>query len=137
MGASVPRSYRALTNITLGLALHCKRVAYNAGWLESLNLSNVTLSATPITAVHPHGLLTSDGVVHDFDIIVWATGFDVSGTGVGLNHGVKGEEGRDLSEMWEEMKGAQAFLAVAVAKVSFLLSLRHPKMRSDLESNNG
>jgi cation diffusion facilitator CzcD-associated flavoprotein CzcO len=100
-------------------ALHCKRVAYNAQWLESLHLPNVHLTATPITAVTPKGLLTKDGVEHEFDVIVWATGFDVSRTGVGLNEDVKGEEeGKDLKKVWEEKEGAEAFLSVAVPKVS-------------------
>lgn len=93
-------------------------MAYNAQWLESLHLPNVHLTATPITAVTPKGLLTKDGVEHELDVIVWATGFDVSRTGVGLNQDVKGEEeGKDLKQVWEEKEGAEAFLSVAVPKV--------------------
>lgn len=94
--------------------MHCKRVAYNAGWLESLHLPNVDLTSSPILSVTPTGLLTGDGKSHEFDILVWATGFDVSRTGVGLNHGVVGEQGVSLFEVWEAMKGAEAYLAVAV-----------------------
>ncbi|KAM0751702.1 FAD/NAD(P)-binding domain-containing protein [Meredithblackwellia eburnea MCA 4105] len=96
--------------------LHCKRVAYNQGWLESLHKPNVDLIAKPITSVSPTGLVTDDGVNHPFDVIVWATGFDVSGTGVGLNHGVYGEEGIELRKLWEEAEGSYAYLAIGVPK---------------------
>lgn len=92
--------------------MHCKRVAYNAGWLEALHLPNVHLTADPITAVTSTGLVTKSGASHDFDIIVWATGFDVSATGVGLNHGVYGLDGKELRELWEDNEGAFAYLGV-------------------------
>lgn len=56
-------------------------------------------------------------------MIVWATGFDVSGTGVGINEGVVGEDGRELRAVWEEKEGAEGYLAVAVPKVRSSLSL--------------
>lgn len=61
--------------------------------------------------------MTADGVSHEFDVIVWATGFDVSRTGVGLNHGVHGEDGVELRAEWEKKEGAEAYLAVAIPKV--------------------
>ena len=67
------RNLRFLLNILLRLsALHCKRVAYDAGWLESFHLPNVHLLATPIVSVEEAGLRTSDGKLHEFDIIMWA-----------------------------------------------------------------
>lgn len=92
--------------------MHCKRVAYNAGWLEALHRPNVHLTADPITAVSPTGLITKSGTNYEFDVIVWATGFDVSATGVGLNHGVYGLDGKELRELWEDNEGAFAYLGV-------------------------
>ncbi|KAI5479419.1 monooxygenase [Pseudohyphozyma bogoriensis] len=111
---TAPKEYHHL--LTPHYPLHCKRVAYNAGWLESLHRPNVHLVGDAITAVTPDGLKTSDGTEHPFDVIVWATGFEVSTTGVGLNHGVYGEEGKELREVWEEQQGAEAYLAVSVPK---------------------
>ncbi|GAA5973011.1 hypothetical protein JCM11641_000362 [Rhodosporidiobolus odoratus] len=97
--------------------MHCKRVAYDAGWLASLRQANVDLTSSPITTVTSTGLSTADGRSYDFDVIVWATGFEVSETGVGLNHGVYGEDGRELREVWKDVKGAFGYLGVAPPRV--------------------
>ncbi|GAA6061463.1 hypothetical protein JCM10212_005666 [Sporobolomyces blumeae] len=97
--------------------MHCKRVAYNAGWLESLNRPNVHLTSTPISSVTDSGLVLSSGEAYEFDCIVWATGFEVSETGVGLNHGVHGEGGEELSQVWRERDGAYGYLGIAPPKV--------------------
>lgn len=54
-------------------------------------------------------------------MIVWATGFDVGRTGVGLNKGVVGEGEKDLAKVWEEKEGAEAYLSVAVPEVRYSL----------------
>ena len=53
--------------------LGCKRVAFDAGWLESLHRPNVDLVNHPIVQVTPRGLVTSDGVEKEFDVIIFAT----------------------------------------------------------------
>ncbi|GAA6004417.1 flavin-containing monooxygenase [Rhodotorula paludigena] len=97
--------------------MHCKRVAYDAGWLASLNRPNVELIADPIVAVDETGIITKSGRHVEVDCIAWATGFEVSETGVGLNKGVYGEDGRELREVWKERKGAYGYLGVAVPGV--------------------
>jgi len=97
--------------------MHCKRVAYDAGWLEALNLPNVHLTSTPIASLDETGLTTSDGKHYEFDYICWATGFEVAETGVGLNHGVKGEDGRELRQIWKEKDGGYGYLGVAAPKI--------------------
>lgn len=74
--------------------MHCKRVAYDAGWAASLHRPNVDLTSSPIVAVDETGLITADGKHYAVDCIAWATGFEVSETGVGLNKDVYGEEAR-------------------------------------------
>lgn len=97
--------------------MHCKRVAFNAGWLEALNLPNVHLTASPITAIDEKGLSTADGKHYEVDFICWATGFEVTETGVGLNHGVKGEDGQELSQVWKAKGGGYGYLGIAPPKV--------------------
>jgi cation diffusion facilitator CzcD-associated flavoprotein CzcO len=53
--------------------LGCKRVAFDAGWLESLHRPNVDLVSHPIVQVTPRGLVTSHGVEKEFDVIIFAT----------------------------------------------------------------
>ncbi|GAA5977977.1 hypothetical protein JCM5350_006287 [Sporobolomyces pararoseus] len=95
----------------------CKRVAYDAGWLASFRRDNVELVSSPIVRVTESGLVTADGQVHELDVIAWATGFEVSDTGVGLNHKVFGLGGKELSEIWKEAGGAYGYLGVAVPEV--------------------
>ena len=97
--------------------MHCKRVAYDGGWLASLNKPNVSPTAPPITRVTPTGLETADGKQYDVDIIVWATGFEVSETGVGLNHNVFGEDGKELRATWKERQGAFGYRGIAAPNV--------------------
>lgn len=79
------------------------------------------LVADPLVGVTETGLVTKNGSKFNLDIIVWATGFEVSETGVGLNHGVYGEDGKELRQTWKERKGAYGYLGVAVPAVRFLL----------------
>ena len=95
----------------------CKRVAYDAGWLASFQRENVELISSPIVRVSERGLVTADGQEHELDVIAWATGFEVSDTGVGLNHNVFGEGGRELKQIWAEAGGAYGYLGVAVPNV--------------------
>ena len=57
------------------------------------------------------GIRTSDGVEHQLDCIVFATGFDVSKSGTPFP--VKGLEGRRLDQEWQG--GAQAYKSINVA----------------------
>ena len=72
------------------------------------NVSLVSLRETPIVRVTETGIETADGL-QDFDIIVWATGFDF-GTGALLRMGVRGRGGLALEDHWAD--GPSTFLGV-------------------------
>ncbi|GAA6049433.1 hypothetical protein NBRC10513_005842 [Rhodotorula toruloides] len=115
--------------------MHCKRVAYDAGWLASLNKPNVSLISDPIVAVDETGLLTSTGQHIEVDYIAWATGFEVSETGVGLNHSVFGEDGKEVRETWKENNGAYGYLGVAVPRVPNYFTVLGPNAISQSWGN--
>jgi cation diffusion facilitator CzcD-associated flavoprotein CzcO len=80
-----------------------KRPPYVTDYYEAFNRPNVSLvdlNETPITAVTENGLETADGV-REFDIIVWATGFDF-GTGALNRLGVRGVGRLPLEEYWAD-----------------------------------
>lgn len=104
----------------IATALDCKRVGYDAGWLASFRRSNVELVSSAITAVTENGIETENGKFYDVDIIIWATGFHVTDTGVGLSHGVYGEDGIELSEKYKARGGAYGFLGVGLPEVTLL-----------------
>ena len=80
-----------------------KRPPYVTDYYEAFNRPNVSLvdlNETPITAVTETGLETADGL-REFDIIVWATGFDF-GTGALNRLGVRGRDRLPLEEYWAD-----------------------------------
>jgi cation diffusion facilitator CzcD-associated flavoprotein CzcO len=80
-----------------------KRPPFVTGYYEAYNRPNVSLidlKETPITAVTETGIETAAGP-REFDIIVWATGFDF-GTGALNRLGVRGTDGLPLKEYWAD-----------------------------------
>ncbi|ALJ21937.1 flavin-containing monooxygenase [Microbacterium sp. No. 7] len=80
-----------------------KRPPFVADYYESFNkpaASLISLKETPIVRVDATGIQTTERH-RDYDIIVYATGFDF-GTGALTRMGVRGREGLDLSTDWED-----------------------------------
>jgi cation diffusion facilitator CzcD-associated flavoprotein CzcO len=91
-----------------------KRPPFVNGYYEAFNEPNVSLvdlKETPILRITAHGIETADGV-RDFDIIVWATGFDF-GTGALLRMGIRGRDGVALADAWAD--GPRTFLGIQAA----------------------
>jgi cation diffusion facilitator CzcD-associated flavoprotein CzcO len=72
------------------------------------NVSLVDLKETPIVRVTESGIETTDGR-REFDIIVWATGFDF-GTGALARLGIRGRGGQALNDYWAD--GPKTFLGI-------------------------
>jgi 4-hydroxyacetophenone monooxygenase len=70
----------------------------NGSWLRTLQRNNVELVRTRIERVTPSGIVTEDGVTHDVDVIVYATGF--RHTDVLWPLKIVGRDGIDLHGMW-------------------------------------
>jgi cation diffusion facilitator CzcD-associated flavoprotein CzcO len=88
-----------------------KRPPFVAGYYEAFNRGNVSLvdvRETPISRITATGIETTDGT-RDFDLIVWATGFDF-GTGALARMGIQGRGGVPLTDYWAD--GPLTFLGV-------------------------
>jgi cation diffusion facilitator CzcD-associated flavoprotein CzcO len=88
-----------------------KRPPFVNGYFETFNRPNVSLvdlRETPIVRITPTGIETTDGL-REFDIIVWATGFDF-GTGALARMGIRGRDGVALFDHWAD--GPRTFLGV-------------------------
>lgn len=70
----------------------------NGSWLSTLKRDNVELVRTPIERITPTGVVTADGMEHDVDIIVYATGFRA--TDVLFPMTITGRDGADLHTEW-------------------------------------
>ncbi|KAK7464834.1 hypothetical protein VKT23_006040 [Stygiomarasmius scandens] len=92
-----------------------KRSSLEQSYYEVYNLPHVSLtdtSANPIEEITPTGIRTADGVHHDLDIIVMATGFDGL-TGSFTNIDIRGTDGTTIKEKWA--KGCHTNLGMSVA----------------------
>ncbi|KAI9873195.1 MAG: hypothetical protein M1823_007982, partial [Watsoniomyces obsoletus] len=56
----------------------CRRLTPGDGYLEALVKENVTTVHDEIVKITPEGLIDQKGQLHEVDVIVCATGFDVS-----------------------------------------------------------
>jgi cation diffusion facilitator CzcD-associated flavoprotein CzcO len=88
-----------------------KRPPFISGYYEAFNRPNVSLvdlKKTPMVRITPEGIETTEGL-QEFDIIVWATGFDF-GTGALSRMDIRGRGGLALADHWAE--GPRTFLGV-------------------------
>ncbi|MBW2942198.1 flavin-containing monooxygenase [Zhongshania aquimaris] len=88
----------------------CKRIIYSPDFYDVIQRENVDVFVGGGFEVVPNGIKTEDGRVHEFDVIVLATGFQTDKFVRPIN--VVGENGISLDEVWNE--GPTAYLAVAV-----------------------
>ncbi|EFY97811.1 flavin-binding monooxygenase [Metarhizium robertsii] len=94
--------------------LFARRPVSNDGYYETFNRKNVSivdLKEHPIKAITPDGILTADGMVHELDVVVFATGFDaVEGNIMRVN--ITGRDAMVLNDAWAT--GPKAYLGTFV-----------------------
>lgn len=91
----------------------------NGTWLTTLRRDDVELVRTPIERITPHGVVTADGVTHDVDVIVYATGFRA--TEVLYPMTITGRDGVDLRTSWGERPSAYLGITVPAFPNFFML----------------
>lgn len=89
----------------------CKRLLMTSDYYPALQKPNCTLVTWPIATLSPKGIRTVEGIEHQFDAIVFATGFDVSNTGTPIP--ITGRDSRVLADEWSA--GAKAYKSIAVS----------------------
>ncbi|KAM5344099.1 hypothetical protein ACJ41O_012636 [Fusarium nematophilum] len=92
--------------------LGCRRITPGPGYLESFLKPNCHLTDSPITKVTEKGVCTADGQEYECDVIVCATGFDVS---FRPRYPIVGLNGVDLREKWKE--DPESYISVAVPEM--------------------
>ena len=66
------------TKLTPRWEVGCRRATPGPGYLEAFTKDHVELVMDGIQGIEPKGIRTIDGQLREFDVIVCATGFDVS-----------------------------------------------------------
>ena len=82
----------------------------NGSWAAALHRDNVTLTTDRIERIVPEGIVTDDGTLHEFDVIIFGTGFQPSRFLTPMK--VVGRGGVDLHGHWDGE--ARAYLGVSV-----------------------
>jgi 4-hydroxyacetophenone monooxygenase len=112
-----------LAKVTPDYIVGGKRMLRDNGvWAESLKKPQSTLTTDGIERMSPEGIITKDGVLHEVDIIVYATGFQASEFLEPLK--ITGVNGRDLHEYWGG--DAKAFAGLTVPHFPNLFIITGP-----------
>ncbi|MCD9623649.1 flavin-containing monooxygenase [Rhabdothermincola salaria] len=102
-----------------------KRLCLDTDYYATYNRPNVELvdlRETPIEAIVPQGVRTTDRV-HELDVLVFATGFDAM-TGALLAPEIRGRDGVSLREKWAS--GPRTYLGLATAGFPNLFMVTGP-----------
>jgi len=106
-----PETARKLTPTDL----YAKRPLCDSGYYATFNRDNVELVSvkeTPILELTPKGIRTSDGVEHELDVLIFATGFDaVDGNYTRMD--IRGRGGETIQDHWKE--GPTSYLGITTA----------------------
>jgi cation diffusion facilitator CzcD-associated flavoprotein CzcO len=78
----------------------CKRLTPSNEYLPAIASPKTRLVTSGIERMVPEGIVTSDGVTHELDVIILATGFRV--TDNTFPELVVGKDGRTLRQTWDE-----------------------------------
>lgn len=91
-------------------AVGCRRLTPGNGFLESLTSENAEVISTGIERITEKGIVTTDGVEHEVDALICATGFDVS---LCPRFPFIDRKGVDLREKWTQVM-PEAYLSLVV-----------------------
>lgn len=101
----------------------CKRILYSTNYYQALARPEAEVITDRITRITPRGIVTENGVEHDADVIVYATGFHVTDSYTYVD--VEGPGGEDLVDRWNA-EGVAAHRGVTVAGMPNLFFLLGP-----------
>ncbi|OUR89083.1 hypothetical protein A9Q81_22450 [Gammaproteobacteria bacterium 42_54_T18] len=101
--------------LTPNYGFGCKRPAVSNEYLKTFNRNNVDLVTDGISEITEKGLKTADGVEHELDVIILATGFKTLELGNAPSFEVIGLEGTELGQFWHDNR-YQAYYGVSVPK---------------------
>jgi len=108
--------------LTPDYPIGCKRILFADDYYPALMRPNVSLITEPIARMTPTGIATQDGRMHDFDVVVYATGFETTGWHWSVD--VVGRGGVHLKDAWQDMP--QAYLGITAAQFPNLFMLYGP-----------
>lgn len=100
----------------------CKRLIFSPDYYEAIQRSNAHLVRSDIESIEEHGIRTRDGVLHECDVIAFATGFRADQFMRPMQ--VIGIDGVDLNSLWA--KRPSAYLSVTMPYMPNFFMLNGP-----------
>ncbi|MEO0713219.1 MAG: NAD(P)/FAD-dependent oxidoreductase [Pseudomonadota bacterium] len=108
--------------LTPDYPIGCRRILYCDDYYPCLKEDHVSLVTDGIERIVPEGVVTADGATHDFDIIVYATGFETTEWKWSLD--MVGQDGLHLNDAWSPTP--EAYLGITVSGFPNLFVLYGP-----------
>ncbi|KAJ3900726.1 cyclohexanone monooxygenase [Lentinula edodes] len=111
-----------------------RRPSLEQRYFEVYSQPNVTLvdvNKAAIEEIVPNGLRTSDGTVHELDILVFATGFDMITGGI-TSIDIRGQDGLSIKEKWAN--GVKSYLGLASATYPNMFWIYGPQSPAGLSN---
>ena len=100
-----------------------KRMLMDNGWYRTVTKPNVELVNSHIARIDGREVETQDGMRHELDVLIIATGFDAVNFLSSID--VYGRNGRNLRAKWDET-GAEAYLGMTVPDYPNLFVMAGP-----------
>jgi cation diffusion facilitator CzcD-associated flavoprotein CzcO len=100
----------------------CKRLIVSPNYYEAMQSPNVALVTEKIDRIEPNGVRTVDGVLHELDVLVLATGFKAHDFMKPME--VVGRDGITLEKAWADR--AKAYLSISIPDFPNLFMLNGP-----------
>ena len=94
----------------------------NGSWLGALTRPNVDLITNPIDRIVAEGIITADGELHEFDVIIYATGFHANRYLWPME--IVGRDGIVLGEQWGDEP--TAYLGITIPNFPNLFCVYGP-----------
>lgn len=108
--------------VTPSYRLGCKRVLVSDDYYPALTKENVEVVTSGIREIREHAIVDNDGVEHEVDTIVLATGFQVAEMKIAKQ--VRGRDGKTLDDVWQG--SPKAHLGTTVSGFPGLFMLQGP-----------
>lgn len=100
----------------------CKRLVVSHNFYDAIQRPSVDVVTTSIERIEPTGVRTSDGRLHELDVLVRATGFHVDAFMRPVS--IIGRDATSLDDVWEQWP--TAYMAVAVPDFPNFFMLNGP-----------
>jgi cation diffusion facilitator CzcD-associated flavoprotein CzcO len=100
----------------------CKRPVVSSTYYRAIQRPNVELVSERIARIEPAGVRTADGILHELDVLVLATGFQAHNYMRPMT--IEGPDGLTLEQAWAD--GPVAYRTVAITGFPNLFTIMGP-----------